>query len=388
MDCFDVLIVGGGPAGSSCAWRLRDSGLDIAILDKQTFPRHKVCGGWITPPVLDELDIDAAEYRRGRVLQPITSFRTGSIGGSTIETVYDTPVSYGIRRCEFDDFLLRRSGARLLLGAPLTTLDRCGERWIANGELEARMLVGAGGHFCPVARLIGAKKTPEKAVVAQEVEFEMDSEQLAGCRVQPETPELYFCSDMKGYGWCFRKGNFLNVGLGRMDQHRLSEHVSGFVRFLKSAGRLNFDIPSAMLGHAYLLFGSWTRDFTRDGLLLIGDAAGLAYEQSGEGIRPAIESGLFAADTILAAEGQYTRESLEPYRMLMTERFGAPGRDWTSAIGRHLPDSWIASLGRLLLRSHWFTQKIVIDRWFLHSGQPPLPADGIGVASNVQKAAM
>jgi len=388
MDFYDVLIVGGGPAGSSCAWRLQDSGLDVAVLDKQIFPRHKVCGGWITPAVLTELEIDAAEYGRGRVLQPIASFRTGSIGGSSIETVYDTPVSYGIRRCEFDDYLLRRSGARLLLGAPLTTLKRRGERWIVNGKLEARMVVGAGGHFCPVARLIGAKKTQEKAVVAQEAEFEMDSGQLAGCRVRGETPELYFCSDMKGYGWCFRKGNFLNVGLGRMDHHRLGEHVSGFVRFLKSAGRLSFDIPSAMLGHAYLLFGSATRDFARDGLLLIGDSAGLAYEQSGEGIRPAIESGLFAADTILAAEGKYTRERLEAYRGLLAQRFGTSGRDWTSAVGRHLPDSWIASLGRLLLRNRWFTQKVVLDRWFLHSNQPALPACRIAMASNVQNAAM
>jgi flavin-dependent dehydrogenase len=367
---------------------MRHSGLDVAILDKQIFPRHKVCGGWITPAVLAELEIDAAEYGRGRVLQPIASFRTGSIGGPAVETVYGNPVSYGIRRCELDDYLLRRSGARLLLGAPLTTLEHRGERWIANGQLEARMLVGAGGHFCPVARLIGAKKAQEKAVVAQEAEFEMDSAQLAGCQVRPERPELYFCSDMKGYGWCFRKGNFLNVGLGRMDQHRLGEHVSGLVRFLKSAGRLSFDIPSAMLGHAYLLFGSSTRDFTRDGLLLIGDSAGLAYEQSGEGIRPAIESGLFAADTILAAEGKYTRQSLEPYRMLMTQRFGASGKDWTSAVGRHLPDSWIASLGRLLLRNQWFTQKVVLDRWFLHSNQPALPACGTGMASNVQNAAM
>src|ERR1700694_4018467 len=106
----DVLIVGGGPAGSSCAWPLRHSGLDVVILDKQIFPRHKVCGGWITPAVLSELEMDAAEYGRGRVLQPISSFRTGSIGGSSIETAYGSPVSYGIRRCEFDDYLLRRSG--------------------------------------------------------------------------------------------------------------------------------------------------------------------------------------------------------------------------------------------------------------------------------------
>src|SRR5580765_6588487 len=116
MDTCDVLIVGGGPAGSSCAWRLRKSGLDVVVLDKQVFPRDKVCGGWITPAVLSELEIDACEYAQRRVLQPITGFRTGCIGGEMIETTYGATVSYGIRRREFDEYLLRRSGARLLEG--------------------------------------------------------------------------------------------------------------------------------------------------------------------------------------------------------------------------------------------------------------------------------
>ena len=54
MKQVDVLIVGGGPAGSTLAWALRDSGLDVTILDKQTFPRDKVCAGWVTPAVMEE----------------------------------------------------------------------------------------------------------------------------------------------------------------------------------------------------------------------------------------------------------------------------------------------------------------------------------------------
>ena len=49
MHSCDVLIVGGGPAGSACAWKLARSGFDVAILDRARFPRDKVCGGWITP---------------------------------------------------------------------------------------------------------------------------------------------------------------------------------------------------------------------------------------------------------------------------------------------------------------------------------------------------
>src|SRR5690348_18303788 len=114
MDACDILVLGAGPAGSSCAWALRDSGLKVAILDRRAFPRDKVCGGWITPAVMEELQIDAREYQGTRVLQPLTGFRTSRIGGSEVQTDYGKPVSYGIRRCEFDAFLLARSGARVL----------------------------------------------------------------------------------------------------------------------------------------------------------------------------------------------------------------------------------------------------------------------------------
>ncbi len=254
MDCCDILIAGGGPAGSSCAWGLRNSGLEVAILDKQRFPRDKVCGGWITPQVLKALRIDPVAYGAERTLQPITSFRTGSIGGAApIHTDYGKPVSYGIRRCEFDEYLLRRCGARVLEGVGLASIERDGGSWIVNGNLRARLVVGAGGHFCPVARHFGAKATAA-AVVAQETEFEMDERQQAHCPVRAITPELYFCPDMKGYGWCFRKGNFLNIGLGRADSHGLPEQVNGFVRFLATLG-MSAELP-AMRGHAYFLYGT------------------------------------------------------------------------------------------------------------------------------------
>jgi geranylgeranyl reductase family protein len=371
MDACDVLIVGGGPAGSSCAWKLRDAGLEVAILDRHVFPRDKVCGGWITPSVLTELEIDPAEYAQGRVFQPITSFRTGAIGGPELETDYGTPVSYGIRRREFDDYLLKRSGARLLEGVALRSLERSSEEWIVNGQIRTRLVIGAGGHFCPVARFLGAKTGGETAVVAQEAEFEMDAEQLARCRVQADRPELYFCPDLRGYGWCFRKENVLNVGLGRMDPQHLSAHVADFLRFLRSVGRVAFDVP-ALRGHAYLLYGASTREIVGDGFLLIGDAAGLAYSQSGEGIRPAVESGLLAAKTIAAAEGRYGREHLEPYRRLLAGRFGGSGNDWMMGVGRRIPSGWIGAMGRRLLRSRWFVRGVVLDRWFLHSKDPAL----------------
>src|SRR5205809_4869347 len=119
MDTCDILIVGGGPAGSSCARALVRSGLDVLVLDKAAFPRDKVCAGWITPAVVDELHLDLADYTSGQTLQPITGFRTSLRSGRELLTEFGRPVSYGIRRCEFDHYLLLRSGARLILGQSL-----------------------------------------------------------------------------------------------------------------------------------------------------------------------------------------------------------------------------------------------------------------------------
>ena len=372
MESCEVLIVGGGPAGSSCARRLCEAGIDTIVLDKATFPRDKVCGGWITPAVVEELGIDLAKYGRGRVLQAITGFRTGRMGDAEVETEYGRPVSYGVRRFEFDEYLLRRSGARLTLGKPLTSVERSGAEWVVNGEIQARLLIGAGGHFCPVARFLGASARKEEAVAAQEVEFEMSAEQREACAIRGDAPELYFCPDLKGYGWCFRKGDFLNIGLGRLDAHSLPTHVSDFVRWLKESGKVGFDLPASMRGHAYLIFREAKRQIVGEGVLLIGDAAGLAYSQSGEGIRPAIESGLLAAKAVVAAGGVYTRERLESYRTMLGSRFGESRVDWPTRIGRKLPPQVMQSAARMLLGTRWFSRRIVVDRWFLHTDEPAL----------------
>jgi len=77
MDSCDVLVVGGGPAGSTCAWKLCQAGLDVMVLDAAVFPRDKVCAGWVTPGVFRLLDLDPSEYRAtGLTIQDITGFRT------------------------------------------------------------------------------------------------------------------------------------------------------------------------------------------------------------------------------------------------------------------------------------------------------------------------
>jgi geranylgeranyl reductase family protein len=369
MDSCDVMIVGGGPAGSSCAWGLRDSGLDVLIVDRSAFPRNKLCGGWITPLVLEELAIAPEHYAPGRTLQPISGFRLSSIGGPQVDIRSNEVVSYGIRRCEFDEYLLRRSRARLREGEPVTSIVRSDGGWLVNGNIRARILVGAGGHFCPVSRYLGNKGAPAP-VLAQEVEFEMDPVQAAESKIAGDLPELFFCRDMRGYGWIFRKNNYLNVGLGRTDSHEISRHVKDFVGYLGKTRAV--EVPgNGISGHAYGLFGHSQRNILDDGVLLIGDAAGLAYPESGEGIRPAVESGLIAAHTILSANGDYSTRQLTPYRDLLTARLQRE-RSRLDALSQMLPHTLREILGRQLLRSNSFCRNVVIDRWFLRVAEQRL----------------
>lgn len=369
MESCEVLVVGGGPGGSTCAAKLKHAGIDVVLLDKQMFPRQKPCAGWITPAVLDILGINADEYRSGYVLQDINSFRTGRIHGSEIITRYDKTISYGIRRSEFDQYLLQRSTVRHKLGEPVTTLERRNGKWIVNGCISARLVVGAGGHFCPVARLLGAKIGREDSIAAQVSEFAMKPDEERHCHIQADTPLLFFCRDMKGYGWLFRKGKYLNIGLGRMDRANLARHTDDFCNFLQQRGYLATGFSGTFQGHAYLLYDRHTgRDCIKDGVLLVGDAAGLAHPQSGEGILPAVESALLAADTILASQGDYRRDNLEPYREKLARRFDT---------GSKIPSSALSSmfsrfLGARLLSSSRFTRHVVLDRWFLHTGQKTL----------------
>lgn len=377
MQAFDILIIGGGPAGSTLAYCLKNSGFKIGILDKQVFPRQKVCAGWVTPEVMRVLNIDLDDYAKDRVLQKISGFRISQLGQKQVQSHYaGDPVSYGIRRYEFDEYLLNRSKAALILGEAFNKMEQFGESgnqgWVVNEKFRASLVIGAGGHYCPVARAIDAKGESELAVVAQEAEFEMTAQQKQNCRINEEIPELFFTPDLMGYGWVFRKGDYLNIGLGREDKSKLSGHVKEFCDYLAAQGKIPDDITAKYNGHAYLLYNHAIRHMVGDRVLLIGDAAGLAYPQSGEGIRPAVESAILAADVIRDCAGNYSQTSLWEYQDSMEERFGErmPGPDLMERLPMFLKKFFASQL----MKTRWFTQQIVTDKWFLQNHQKPLPA--------------
>ncbi|MFU8897135.1 MAG: NAD(P)/FAD-dependent oxidoreductase [Gammaproteobacteria bacterium] len=369
MRDYDLVVVGGGPAGATLARALRAQGWHVLLIDKAEFPRDKTCAGWVTPAVFDVLRIDPAEYARERVLQPIHAFRIGLMGQPACEHHHgDAPVSYGIRRCEFDDYLRQQSGVEQALGEPVRELAREDGRWIVNGKYRAPWLIGAGGHFCPVAAHLGeGPGSHELAVTAKEVEFRMSPAQQRECAARGDTPELWFCRDLKGYAWIFRKGEYLNIGLGREDNHRLGQHLEEFVSAMQAAGRLPPALPSRYKGHAYLLYGHAQRPLASRGCLLVGDAAGLAYTQSGEGIRPAVESALLAA-RLLTQHRDAPQQVMKGYDAALRARFGRRG----DRPRRPLPQWLKLALAPGLMRNAWFTRRVVAERWFLRHQAPAL----------------
>jgi len=364
MKNYDAIIVGGGPAGSSCAWALRRGGLDVLVLDKNTFPRDKVCAGWITPEVVNELAFDIDDYQQRYTLQPFQGFRTGLLGTGLLSTDYGQTVSYGIIRREFDDYLLRRSDATLRLGESLSALDYQQGYWVVNETLRAPLLIGAGGHFCPVARKLNPKANDvQEIVTAQEMEFEMDPAQQASCHVQAETPELYFLPVLDGYGWCVRKGNFLNIGLGRTENKHLAKNVAQFHEFLVDQNKIPAESSARFRGHAYRLASHRNqRHIVDDGVMLIGDAAGLAYPQSGEGIYTAVKSGLLAAETILETNNDYRMAALQNYATRLNSFFGNDNLFANIS----LPNALRTMAAQLLFKNHYFSRRVLLDKWFLH----------------------
>ena len=366
MDQCEVLIAGAGPAGATCARILAKWGLSVLLLDRDRFPRDKPCAGRITPALLEALRIDPGSYRQGRLLQEIREFRTGVMYGSQTRSDYGTTVSYGIRRCEFDHYLVLNNTSPTSLGEAVQSLERTADGWLVNGRIRTRLLVGAGGHDCPVARVLGAASQRQPAIEALVAEFEMSGEELAGCPQNAGHTALSFCPDGKGYGWLLRKGSFLNIGMESLGAGELRRRLDEFCRHLRRRGDLTREISAPFRGHSYLPYrGRGGRRMVGDRTLLIGDAAGLAFPGSGAGILPAVESAIMAAQVILCASGDYRPGWLEPYAAAVAARFGGAA----GSGGFRLPAGGAA---RVLLASGFLTRRLVLDRWFLQRGERPL----------------
>ena len=172
----DVVVVGGGPAGSTTAWSLARNGAEVVVLDRAHFPRSKACAEFLSPQarrILAEMGALDALLRTGA--PDLEAMTIHAVNGQSFEGRFDAArncggqrnAALGVRREVFDSILLDRAravGARVVEGAAVTDLVRATDGRVAGvrvrdggntREIQARVVVGADGLRSVVGRRLG-----------------------------------------------------------------------------------------------------------------------------------------------------------------------------------------------------------------------------------------
>jgi geranylgeranyl reductase family protein len=330
---YDVIVVGGGPAGATAALRAARLGLRALLVDKQRFPRDKVCGDAVARKALHYLrELGLLERVLAEPHEPIGAVVLGAPGGASVRVDLAEKPRHGgpsvtpyivCRRELFDGVLFEavRHEADVLEGHAVTGLVT-GNGLVRgvvcnNKRFTAGVVIGADGFNSVVARGLGTYRYDRRRwYVATRAYYR-------GLNCAPNTAEVCFTTDtLPGFLWIFPcGGGVANAGLGMVQQD--IKQRGGSIRRLHDAV-LSSPRFSARFDRAEPIDGirGWTvptPEFSRTihgpGFLLAGDAAGLADPFSGEGIGNAMSSGWIAAGVAARAveSGDFSAASLSDY---------------------------------------------------------------------------
>ncbi len=317
---FDVVIVGAGPAGSSAAIRLANSGLSVALLDKASFPRDKTCGDALSVDVINQLPMLSEDLvlQFERLQNKIASYGVKIFSPDhnhvDIPFIHKNKKSCGFisPRLSFDQLLFEQassySNVSVYQNCSISSVDVKNNKAFVYSNLNTftgSLVIGADGAHSVVAKSLGNIK----------VEKEHYS---AGLRVYYENVaqfheenfiELHFFKEvLPGYLWIFPlAGNKANVGIGMLSSDVAKKRVNlkeVLTSLLKSHPHLQERFKDARALETIkgfgLPLGSKKRNLSGERFLLAGDAAALIDPFSGEGIANAIRSGRVAADQVLS----------------------------------------------------------------------------------------
>jgi geranylgeranyl reductase family protein len=296
---FDVIIVGGGPAGSITAWSLARAGARVAVIDASVFPRSKPCGGGLQARALLDIPFDVSHLFRGTMSGMSLSFGLRDVASRA----YAQPLVHSILRSEFDHFLIERAveaGAHLYEGVSVRGLDADDggpvRVRISNGELKAQCLVGADGANSVVRGLLNSRHDYFwQAAVYCEVPYES----LNAGAIHRDCMLVDWGTLPSGYAWAFPKDGSVNVGAG--GPAPIARHLKKYVAgFLAGRGLLRDSSipPLRFIGHQLPTLTARARLSSRR-VILVGDAAGLVEPFTGDGISFACHSARLASESIL-----------------------------------------------------------------------------------------
>jgi geranylgeranyl reductase family protein len=340
----DVIVVGAGPGGSTAAFHLARAGLDVLLLEKTTFPREKVCGDGLTPRAVRSLvamGVDTRDWPHNQGLRILG-------GGHRLELPWPDLASfpaYGLvrPRVDFDEVLARhaqKAGARLresttVVGPLLDDAGRVlGVRTKSGGDFRAPLTIAADGVSARVALGKGIRKRDDRPLGVA-VRGYLRSEARSGDDWLESHLELWDGPReqgrlLPGYGWIFGVGDgTVNVGLGVLNTSEAFGNVDYkdlLRRWLDGIPDLaGLDLVGPVRGGA-LPMGFNRQPHYRDGLLLVGDAAGAVNPFNGEGIAYAMETAEVAAEIVAQALGRPAgpgrEKALSEYPRALAARYG------------------------------------------------------------------
>ena len=294
---WDIAVVGAGPAGASAALALAASGISVVVLERQPYPRYKVCGGGITGRAMRELagiKLPVEHYCHRVELNLLDC-------GLSFSDTRAEPLVSMVMRDDFDAALMTAAtdaGATLIDDSPVIHVEP-DEAGVAittqRGSLRASLVILADGALSPLAR---SRNFPDGRRMMPALEWEVPVDDRTLGRFH-DTARFDFGLVTDGYAWIFPKNRHLSVGLGALDGRR-----SNLPQILQNyLNRLNIHPTDQILRRGSLIPVSPRRGpFARERLLLIGDAAGLTDPLTGEGITFSIRSGRLAAAAIISGE--------------------------------------------------------------------------------------
>ncbi len=347
----DVVVVGAGPGGSAAAAHLAGRGRHVVLLEKDRFPRDKVCGDGLTPRVVKELlELGLIDEAHGRVAGWATQRGLRIHGGSTVmelewPTLDDWP-SWGATatRRVFDEAIARRaqaSGAMLVEDATVTgplwrdpMHDRVGGVSLKDAndrivEIHAPVVIAADGSSGAFAKHLGSHRRKDRPMAVAARTYYRSSKSA-----DPWISSFLDLRDadndlLSGYGWVFPLDDgTINVGLGLLSTSKDFQSVA-YRRMLASwAGGLAEEWETTEANQVGAIrSGAIPMGFNRTplhqrGVVLVGDAGGMVNPFNGEGISYAMEAARLAADVVDEALSRKSTAVLDRYDHELRARWG------------------------------------------------------------------
>ena len=287
---YDVIVVGSGPGGATAAYFLGEAGLRVLVLEKETLPRYKACGGGFSTRMLKQFPFS---------FDPVIESRINAISYALGEHTTTVPLSDQsvcvVMRDRFDAHILAHAQAEIRQDVTVAKVHETADDVVVatreGAVFRGRYLIAADGANSVVAHSAGLRRGK---IMAAAIEAEVP---VPPTVLQRFANHLLFIFDEihLGYLWIFSKSDHLSVGIGALHP-KPGELQSTLKRVMARYGIALQDVP--FHGHAIPIY-TGREPIASSRTLLVGDAAGLADPLSGEGIRLAIKSGRLAAEAII-----------------------------------------------------------------------------------------